>query len=223
MIIASRISTLTIEIANTRRPYKGRLKSRKETYTVGYGRAYDLFSFCCYRAMLLGSPAYISQAFLDKSPSFLTEILKPQKLLGEKKVGDMLPAHFGPSFCYAITFQLSTKGGWWQVRRDLYGHRYSDREVFGGHGQYHREGPIMDPPPIFADADDFRKKSQEIGGNNQPLTAKQAWDTWFWLLLNTTAWRRPKKNVNLPSVPNELDIFPWVGMDAPRQASRKPG
>jgi hypothetical protein len=51
---ASKPVTLTVELSNTRTDRGNRRRNRTETYVLGQAPRYDPFSFCCYRALLLG-------------------------------------------------------------------------------------------------------------------------------------------------------------------------
>src|SRR5262245_12928600 len=52
---ANKPLTLTVELSNTRTDRGRRLRNRTETYVLGHAPCYDPFSFCCYRALLLGA------------------------------------------------------------------------------------------------------------------------------------------------------------------------
>jgi hypothetical protein len=182
--------TLTVELSNTRTDRGNRLRNRTETYVLGHSPSYDPFSFCCYRALLLGAPGAIVRATLQPGrQGLLAEPLGPQRLRGEEAVEWRY-------FCNrtALTFRLhSAAGSSW---RRLFGFRHSD--IKGRKGSpggapgwlhYWPEEVILDPatkaPPTFADVADFERKSQLLAEGEAPTRA-QAWSTWLWLLLHAT-------------------------------------
>jgi hypothetical protein len=178
--------TLAITLANAGVTKGDRPKDRTETHLVGAtAPAYDPFSFCCYRALLLGHPAAITRAVLRPGGRrLLTEPLSPQPLLGEETV-----AWREWSCRKSLLFRLQS-GGFGHTTRRVFGYRHSD-----GHGprpwlRYQPDEVVLDPatgaPPTFADAEDFRRKVQVLGPGQGPITRAQAWSTWFWLLLHAT-------------------------------------
>jgi hypothetical protein len=184
--------TLTVELSNTRTDRGGRLRNRTETYVLGvlngpgvnhFTPPYDLFSFCCYRALLLGSPGVIIKVTVQPGGrKLLTEPLPPQRLKGEDAVE---PRHRDNRV--AQLYRMYPIRGPSCPSR-FFGYRSSDR----GSPTWLRYQPqevILDPatgaPPTFGDVDDFQHKSQVIGPGG-PLTKAQAWSTWLWLLLHKT-------------------------------------
>jgi hypothetical protein len=197
----SKLVTLTLEVANSRIDRGRRLRSRTETYTVGivhgpnmncFTPPYDLFSFCCYRTLLLGSPCAIVKAMIRPGGrKLLTEPLPPQRLKGE----DAVESRY---WCTrnALQFVLHSCGPGYGAPR-FFGYRHSDGiavATWGRRGSlswlfYQPDAVILDSatgaPPTFANLEDFQQKAQVLA-QGQPLTKDQAWSTWFWLLLHTT-------------------------------------
>jgi hypothetical protein len=197
----SKVMTLTVELANARIDCGRRLRKRTENYIVGvhhgpdmssFTPGYDLFSFCCYRALLLGSPCAIVKAMVRPGcRKLLTEPLPPQRLKGEDTVE---PRYW--STRHALQFLLWTRGPSYGAPR-FFGYRYSDGVAVASWGRsasaswkdYRPDEVILDSatgaPPTFADLEDFQRKARVLA-QGQPLTKDQAWSTWFWLLLHTT-------------------------------------
>jgi hypothetical protein len=198
---SSKLVTLTMELANSRKDRGRRLRNRSETYAVGIHRGpdvssfpppYDLFSFCCYRALLLGSPCAVIKATVRPGGrKLLTEPLPAQRLKGQ----DAVEARYW-STRHGLLFLLDKQGGSYAHRR-LFGYRHSDGVAVASWRTrasatwftYRPEEVVRDPatgvPPTFADPEDFQRKAQVLA-RGEPLTKAQAWSTWFWLLLHTT-------------------------------------
>jgi hypothetical protein len=211
-----RLVTLTLELANARTDRGDRLRNRTESYTLGVARgtdavafrpAFDPFSFCCYRAMLLGSPGAVIGATLQPGKqNLLTEPLSPQPLAGEAAVE---PREWSNRI--ALFFVLRTRDGGTGDRR-LFGCRASDTtcDPWAAWLRYQPAEVVLDratgAPPTFADAADFARRAATLGGGGPPTKA-QAWSTWFWLLLHATvcAAKRPA-----PAAPGTPAVVPWV-------------
>jgi len=189
----SKFVTLTVELSNTRMDRGRRLRNRTESYVLGlvhggdaryFTPSYDLFSLCCYRALLLGSPGAIVRAtVLPGRRLLLTEPLPPQCLKGEDTVEER---ESGPRL--ALSFMMQTGEGHHPTRR-FFGFRASDARGSLEWLHYEPKQVILEratgAPPTFADVADFQRKSQVIAKGG-PLTKVQAWSTWFWLLLHQT-------------------------------------
>jgi hypothetical protein len=185
--------TLTVEISNTRTDRGRRLRNRSESYFLGAEPAlpvYDPFSFCCWRALLLGSPAVVIRATaMPGRRGLLSEPLPPQPLFGEAEVEGQYWSNRT-----ALSFLMQGRGG--RADRRFFGFRASH---FGGGFRlrgpetpwlhYRPSDAILDAatgrPPTFAGVDDFRVRSQSVAGGAAP-TREQAWATFFWLLVNRT-------------------------------------
>lgn len=194
----SKIVSLTLVLSNARTTRNDRPRNRTETYTIGvlppdgidqFTPVYDPFSFCCYRAFLLGHPiAIINAVIRPGNKKLLTEPLAPQCLKGEEAVGWREFTNR-----VAMNFRLRTdrKG----TNRRLFGARESHSKRPAPWLKYQREEVILDPatgaPPTFTDGEDFMRRSQTIGHEGGPITTAQAWSTWFWLLLHTTLYSKP--------------------------------
>ncbi len=185
--------TLTVEISNTRTDRGRRLRNRTESYFLGAEPAlpvFDPFSFCCWRALLLGSPAVVIRATaMPGRRGLLTEPLAPQPLFGEADVEGQYWSNRT-----ALSFLMQGRGG--RADRRFFGFRASHLGIGllrGGPDapwlHYRPADAILDAangqPPTFADADDFRARSQSVAGGAAP-TRVQAWATFFWLLVNRT-------------------------------------
>jgi hypothetical protein len=211
----SRLVTLSIELSNARTDRGGRLRSRTEQHILGvvhgpdvnsFTPPYDPFSFCCYRALLLGVPCAIVRATIQPGGrTLLADPLPPQRLKGEETVE---ARHW--STRSALLFRLYRPSG--NSPRRVFGYRNSDcRPYWWG---YDPAAAILDQatrlPPTFADLDDFQRKAQVLAGG-KPLTKMQAWSTWFSLLLHTTFYAI-KKPVS-PDAPNgRYQLEPWIGI-----------
>jgi hypothetical protein len=203
----SKLVTLTVGLSNTRTDRGGRPRNRTETYTLGvlnglgdncFTPSYDLFSFCCYRALLLGSPGVIIRATIQPGGrKLLTEPLAPQRLRGE----DILEAREW-SNRFGLMFRLQTSCGKY-TNRHFFGYRHSDRKESAPWLHYQPQEVILDSttgaPPSFADVEDFQRKGPLLA-QGEPLTKAQAWSTWFWLLLHTTFYAAKS-----PSEPGAAD------------------
>lgn len=218
---SGRLVTLTLELANTRTDRNDRLRNRTESYilgvthspdTTGFRAAFDPFSFCCYRAMLLGAPGAVIGATLQPGKrNLLTEPLSPQCLAGEEIV-----ERREWSNRIALFFIMRTDGGETGDRR-FFGCRESDTtcDHWAAWLQYKPAEAILDratgAPPTFADAVDFAQKVATLA-RGKPPTKAQAWSTWFWLLLHTTfcaakgADAGAGASLTLPWVRNEFGI-----------------
>ncbi|MBX9678668.1 MAG: hypothetical protein K2X38_07875 [Gemmataceae bacterium] len=185
------LTTLTLVFPNTKVSRSDYLKPRCEKYVVGTASAShlasscELFSFVCYRSMLLGSPNTIGKAFLDPGRiHLLKEPLHPQPLAHEEGVEE---SHFSKR--YFLFFRLQTGNGRW-TNRKLFGFRRSDLQHDAEWLRYRPQQVLLDPktrrPSTFADAEDFEAKNGFFGPNNARLTREQAWSTFFWLLLRHT-------------------------------------
>jgi len=188
----NRLITLTIELSNLKTDQGNRLRNRTETYTLGVlpgtdakcvTPPCDVFTFCCYRALLLGDPAVVIRATLQPGgKKILTDPLSPQPLRGE----DAVEAREW-SNRHALLFRLQRRGGF--TNRQFFGYRQSDGQGSPRWLCYQPGEVIRDQatrmPPAFADAEDFQRKIRVLvrGG---PPTKAQAWNTWFWLLINKT-------------------------------------
>jgi hypothetical protein len=187
----SKLVTLTVELSNARTDRGGRLRNRTESYVLGllpggdicsFSPPYDLFSFCCYRALLLGSPGVIIRATVQPGGrKLLTE--PPQCLRGEEAVEERELENRA-----ALLFLFQPTRGNHSTRR-FFGFRASDATGSLEWLHYQPTQVILDPasgaPPTFRDTADFERKSQVLARGG-PLTKAQAWSTWFWLLLHKT-------------------------------------
>lgn len=220
-----KLATLTVELSNARTDRARRVHNRTESYTLGlagdgtsFSPPYDLFSFCCYRALLLGSPGVIIRATLQPGKrKLLTEPLPPQRLKGEDEVEECEREKRA-----ALSFLMQPSQG-----------RHFSRRFFGfrashAHGSmewlcYEPSLAVLDretgAPPTFEDVADFESRSQTLAAG-RPLTKEQAWSTWFWLLINRTfhATRCPDSaDVSL------VRLWPDHGISFPRVVIVKHG
>lgn len=213
---SGRLVTLTLELANTRTDRNDRPRNRTESYilggthgtdTTGFRPAFDPFSFCCYRAMLLGAPGAVIGATLQPGKrNLLTEPLSPQCLVGEEVV-----ERREWSNRIALFFIMRTDGGETGERR-FFGCRESDTtcDHWAAWLQYKPAEAILDratgAPPTFSDAVDFARKVATLA-RGKPPTKAQAWSTWFWLLLHATFCAAKRSTTADGGAPLTL---PWV-------------
>jgi hypothetical protein len=220
---SGRLVTLTLELANARTDRTDRLRNRTESYILGVAHgtdatgfrpAFDPFSICCYRAMLLGAPGAVIGATLKPGKrNLLTEPLSPQCLAGEEVI-----ERREWSNRIALFFIMRTNDGETGDRR-FFGCRESDTtcDPSAAWLRYNPAEVVLDRatglPPTFADPADFAAKTATLG-RGKPTKA-QMWNTWFWLLLHATfcAGKRPptaaagaKSPLILPWRRNEFGI-----------------
>jgi hypothetical protein len=158
-----------------------------------------VFTFCCYRALLLGSPAVVLQATLQPGgKKILADPLSPQLLLGEETVE---PREWSNRL--ALQFRLQRQGGG-GTNRYLFGCRRSDVKGSPGGLRYQPNEALLDRttgrPPAFADAEDFRRQVPVLV-RGRPPTKAQVWNTWFWLLLHQT--------FHGAKVAGQFTLVPW--------------
>jgi hypothetical protein len=190
----NRLVKLTIELSNTGRTRSNRLRNRTETYVMGLVPSLeinhfippaDLFTFCCYRALLLGSPATVVRATVQPGRrNVLTDPLSPQPLQGEEAVET-----YDCSSRRALLFRMQGHRGRCHSSRYFFGFRYSDCRRSPAWLRYQPAEVILDrstgAPPTFVDEADYQRKVPVLAGG-EPPTRAQAWSTWFWLLLHRT-------------------------------------
>ena len=188
----SRLVTVTMELSNTRTDRGRRPRNRTETYVLGVQHGPgaglpaspgDLFTFCCYRALLLGDPVVVVRAKAQPGGRMiLTDPLPAQPLRGEAAVEARYWSNRN-----ALLFRLQGQGGY--VNRRFFGYRSSDGQGARPWLRYAPEEVILDrstgAPPAFVDADDYQRKVRVMTPEGSPTKA-QAWSTWFWLLLHKT-------------------------------------
>ncbi len=203
----NRLIMLTIELSNLRTDQGNRLRNRTETYTLDVlpgtdvkcvAPRCDVFTFCCYRALLLGHPGAIVRATVKPGgKKILTDPLEPQPLQGE----DVVEAREW-SNRHALLFRLRRPGG--SSPRYFFGCRQSDIQGSPRWLDYQPGEVIRDKttgrPPAFADVEDFQRKVRVLvqGG---PPTKAQVWSTWFWLLLQWT--------YHAARVSGQYTLIPW--------------
>jgi hypothetical protein len=185
------LTTLTLAMPNTKVSRSDYLKPRTEKYVVGTAPASHLagspglFSFLCYRAMLLGSPNAIGKAYLEPGRvHLLKEPLHPQPLQHEQEVEE---SYFSKRTC--LLFRMETGTGRW-TNRKIFGFRCSDVQRNAAWLRFRPGHAVIDPatgrPPTFSSAEDFELRKGAIGPGGTRLTREQAWSTWFWLLVHLT-------------------------------------
>src|SRR5689334_7397462 len=111
----NRLVKLTVELSNTRTDRGKRLRNRTETYVIGLLPGLDVnsftppgnpFTFCCYRALLLGDPTVIIRATVQPGRHrILTDPLAPQPLQGEDAVESRGATRL------ALLFRMQRPGG----------------------------------------------------------------------------------------------------------------